>query len=97
MLASYNAFLVYHEVFSYFWEGCPEKQQVLLDFLPSHRMLPGGFLNKVMSALLKSKALNSVVCLAAIFQDFELYNLTVLDDKAVSSINCILHQFLVCE
>lgn len=35
MLASYNAFLVYHKVFSYFWEGCPEKQQVLLDFLPS--------------------------------------------------------------
>lgn len=53
------------------------------------------FLNKVMFALLKFKTLNSVVCLAAFFQGFELTT-SVSDVKAVDDL-CVLYQFLVCE
>lgn len=58
-------------------------------------MLLSSFLNKVMFALVKSKILNSVVCLATFFQGFDLYNLTVPDEKAVDDL-FILYQLLVC-
>lgn len=67
-----------------------------LTYLPSERMLRSRCLNRLVFALLKSKALILLFVTVIPFQGFELHSLTVPADKAVVDFH-LFHQFFACE